>query len=635
MTNKDLWPLAFLLSLIFAQLSPVLLTANIYFWGDMTYYFHGWRVLMTDMLQRGQFPSWNPYNYMGAPFHGAFHPGTLAPSTIPFYGWTFPLAYKVQLLGHHLLCAFFGYLCARRLGRFPAVLAAALFSLNGFMIGGVETPSWTATINWWPALLLFSGRPLPLGLALAASLAAGHPPLWAGMVGATIVLFFLWKRPHQFFLSWAAALALALGLCAGMLIPGLEMISRSTRRLGIAIEERTAVSLKSAELPGFISPALIREFESGRKYPMGKTYYIGLGAALLALLGFRSLKRRLALGLGLYLAASLLLLLGNENPISRFIWTTCPPLHYLRSPAHYAFLPLAALILPAALALRGKKWAPWACLLCGLELLFYGRGLLPTVPQRYFSDAGPLVERLQTEPARHRYAASPLAARLLQGSGNTRQEQYFDLKHRLYGAGNIPYHLCAATGLGEPLLLAGPFSVMDFLFQLPGADKAMPYLPWIDAKYLLTKDPPSGLKSEKNLWYLTAVSSPARAWFIPDREAPYLQQNFAQITRIQNARPLAYQHLREDRFNVRGEVPSPGWIFVSDAFYPGWRAYRGSRPQEIRPAFGAFMAVYAPAGPIQLDFLYQPLSIMIGIWISLACFLGLAAFAGSKLREIT
>lgn len=614
MSKKDVLPLTLLFSLILIQFSPVLFTGKIFFWGDMTYFFHAWHALPSEMLRRGQFPSWNPYSYMGMPLHGAFQTGTFTPATLPFYIWSFPRAYKLHLLGHLGLCAFLAYCCARRLGRSPAILAAALFSLNGFMISRVDSFNWTATTAWWPALFLFSGRPLLLALALAVSLAAGHPPLWAGMVAATLLLLLLKSRSREIWKSWAAALPLSLLLSACVLGPGLELIAHSNRQQGITLEERTAISLKPAALAGFISPVLSAD---------PKAYYIGASAALLALLGLLSMGRA-AMAPVLYLSLTLLLLLGNNNSLSGFIWKIFPPLHYLRSPAHYAFLPLAAFIPLAARTLRGKKWAAWACLACGLELLFYGRGLLPTVPQRYFSDAGPLVERLRAGLGGHRYAASPLAALLLQGYGKTDQERYFDLKHRLYGLGNVPYHLHAATGLGEAMLLAGPYSVMDFLFSLPGPAQALPYLPWIDAKLLLTKDPPPGLKSEKILWSLTEAAKPSRAWLVADKEAISLHGEFSEILKIQNALPLAYQQLREDRFGVRGEAKNPGWAFVSNAFYPGWLVYQSDALKEIRPAAKTFMAVRIEPGQIHLDFVYKPLSIPLGIWISLAALAGLS-----------
>ena len=59
------------------------------------------------------------------------------------------------------------------------------------------------------------------------------------------------------------------------------------------------------------------------------------------------------------------------------------------------------------------------CLAVAFELLAYGHGIQPTVPDQYFTDAGPAARFLQKELGGHRYALSPQAALLSRQTSQT------------------------------------------------------------------------------------------------------------------------------------------------------------------------------------------------------------------------
>jgi hypothetical protein len=56
----------------------------------------------------------------------------------------------------------------------------------------------------------------------------------------------------------------------------------------------------------------------------------------------------------------------------------------------------------------------------------------------------------------------------------------------------------------------------------------------------------------------------------------------------------------------RVETPTNGYLFVSDAFYPGWQAEIDGQPTLIYRANLAFRAVYVPAGEHTIIFRFQP-----------------------------
>jgi hypothetical protein len=70
--------------------------------------------------------------------------------------------------------------------------------------------------------------------------------------------------------------------------------------------------------------------------------------------------------------------------------------------------------------------------------------------------------------------------------------------------------------------------------------------------------------------------------------------------------------------DLQANLPRPGWLVLSDAYYPGWQAEVDGRPAEILPADVAFRAVRLEAGSHHVSFRYRPASAARGLALSLA-----------------
>ncbi|MBI4375521.1 MAG: hypothetical protein HY549_03635 [Elusimicrobia bacterium] len=621
MNKRDAIP-AIILLVSWVLLHSSLWTKGVYFLGDLTVLFHPLHAYAGELLQRGQFPLWNPYSHLGYPFHAMLQSGVLAPGSMPFHLFPFPTAFKLHLFFHHSLGTLWAFLWLRRLGRYPAALGAALFSLSGFLAANVTQINWTATLCWWPAFMLFRRNPLPLGLCLALAFFSGYPPILAP---AALIAFLSGSWTMRSLRRWLLASLIAAAVAAALLLPAFEFFAQSTRQSGLGLSDRLIPAVEPWQLAGLIRP-LGEAFGSGEglKYPRQSCYYVGLCVLLLAAQGLRRLDARKALSTCLLLAVSALILLGPHTSVSLWLWQHFPPLRYVRSPAHFAFLPLLALAALAALGITGRKWARWALLAMSLELLVYGRGMHPTVSESYYSDGGELARFLQRDAGGHRFAVSPRAAHWLRGQGADLQGRYRDFKHRLYGQSQLPYHISTVGGLGEALLLKGSYAVKDFLFSLKSPEAAKNYLPWLDGKFLATFSPPDRRMPWRTvLWPLIEIETPARAWFIPEGSTRALTGEFSRAAEISGAVPLDYESSREDRFRLLGYASGPGAAFVSNAFYPGWRVYKEREQLFPRRALGAFMALPVSPGPLRLDFVYRPLSFRLGVWITLGGLFGL------------
>lgn len=84
-----------------------------------------------------------------------------------------------------------------------------------------------------------------------------------------------------------------------------------------------------------------------------------------------------------------------------------------------------------------------------------------------------------------------------------------------------------------------------------------------------------------------------------------------------------YLEYRESESTLTVKTERAGLLFVSDTFYPGWRAYLDKRETEIFRADFAFRAVSVPEGTHTVRFVYKPDSFYNGLKISFVSFLGL------------
>jgi hypothetical protein len=88
-----------------------------------------------------------------------------------------------------------------------------------------------------------------------------------------------------------------------------------------------------------------------------------------------------------------------------------------------------------------------------------------------------------------------------------------------------------------------------------------------------------------------------------------------------------------DGLEIEVDSPAPGYLVLSDPFYPGWRAEVDGQPAEILRANYAFRAVAVPAGAHRLTMAFRPASWYTGLAISLVTGLILLALAGAVLAR--
>jgi uncharacterized membrane protein YfhO len=63
---------------------------------------------------------------------------------------------------------------------------------------------------------------------------------------------------------------------------------------------------------------------------------------------------------------------------------------------------------------------------------------------------------------------------------------------------------------------------------------------------------------------------------------------------------------------------APGYLVLTDTWFPGWQATVDGAEQPIRRANHALRAVAVPAGRHTVEFRYAPASVRLGLGISLS-----------------
>lgn len=80
-----------------------------------------------------------------------------------------------------------------------------------------------------------------------------------------------------------------------------------------------------------------------------------------------------------------------------------------------------------------------------------------------------------------------------------------------------------------------------------------------------------------------------------------------------------------NRITVDAGMEDAGFLVLSEIWYPGWKAFDNSRETKVYRANYMFRAVYLDKGEHEIEFVFDPLSYKVGLWISLITLFSLGA----------
>ena len=637
-----------------------------------------------------QIPLWNPYILAGTPFaanplSGLWYPPLWLAAFFPV-----PLTFNLLLILHGAWAGFGAYRLAREEGlSLPAGLAAGLvFAGMPKLVAHVAAGhvSLVMAVAWTGWLLVFAGR-AAVGRRARDAAAAGlilgtiilADPRWALPAAVLGVAYCLWRGGRTlltrrgFGIAWIGAL-FALGLSAALTLPLIEFVRLSSRSTLLA-EASLAFSLPPSYLLGLIlpQPGISAEF----------TVYFGLAALALALAGLTVRRGRMFWAFALI--AAVLMALGSYAPFYPALVRLIPGLNLLRVPSRFM---LAAGFALAMLSARGvealsREWPTQilkpmrlvtvSMLTAGsviivaqftlhLPALLLRAGVMGTlvgavialraIPglQRAWPMAAALVlvafdlalydaTLLEVRPAatvtaRGEAAAVELArdASLFRVySPSYSLPQPAATLHRIQLADGVDplqlestvVRLLAAAGItndGYSVTLP-PFASGDPSRDNAGALPSASLLGQLNVAYVLSEFPiaveglrPAGRPDESYL-YINEERLP-RAWVAASVD------RWEEPLETRQARVLRYT---ANTVEIRAE--GPGLLVVSEAAYPGWRAMVDDREAPLHAAGGWMRAVSLEAGIHTVRLTFAPLSLWVGLGISLV---SLLVYAGVR-----
>jgi Bacterial membrane protein YfhO len=130
-------------------------------------------------------------------------------------------------------------------------------------------------------------------------------------------------------------------------------------------------------------------------------------------------------------------------------------------------------------------------------------------------------------------------------------------------------------------------------------------------RYVATSPlPPADMQAEHDF--------AARAWLTVDEYPPHEIANGPGTLRIRRE--------RVGTLDVEAVMENDGWVVVSEAAWPGWRAYVDDKRTRVHYANHAFLGVFVPKGTHRLRLVYQPEAFTRGRNITLMTIAGLIAY---------
>jgi len=131
----------------------------------------------------------------------------------------------------------------------------------------------------------------------------------------------------------------------------------------------------------------------------------------------------------------------------------------------------------------------------------------------------------------------------------------------------------------------------------------------------------------------TALAALADPGFDPAREVILAEMEGGELTSENGearskGEAVFVQAYEPERVVVSATLAEPGYLVLSDTYYPGWKAWLDGEPVPILRANLIFRALALPAGEHVVEFRFEPLSLRRGLVISLTALIMVMAGLG-------
>lgn len=341
---------------------------------DALVYFLPYRYHISEAIQNGYFPWWNPYLYTGLPLHSDIQSGVWNPVVMFISLYT---RYNLAVLQWELLF----YLFIAALGMFKlvkefnnstvtAVIAATAYLCCGFMTDSGSIIPWVTSAAYLPFVFLYFYRllnnpvlktALKLSLALSLLLTAGYPSFFIYCLYILLIGFIVWLVSHYkkrsvkplFLFSGITVLVFIL-IVSPAVLSWWDFFDYYERGSGTSLDR-----IQTNAFPPFSSLSYLLPSAVSKSHPLLQTDLTARNAStgififlffLLALAGKLKPVYKFISVLTLF---SFLFSLGDATPIREWCHRFLPFMDTFRHPASIRVFTSISIILIAAPALNG------------------------------------------------------------------------------------------------------------------------------------------------------------------------------------------------------------------------------------------------------------------------------------------
>jgi hypothetical protein len=307
-----------------------------------------------ECFWRGELPLWNPYNDCGTPFLAQWNTMCLYPPALVYL--LLPLRWSLGFFG--LLHLWFGglgmYFLAHRwtCNALAASVAGVVFAFNGLSLNLLMWPSHIATFSWMPWVVLAvelawreGGRKVLLAAGAGAmQLLAGGPETilftWLLSLGLWGLEFARPRGRVPMALRLGVVVVLAAALSAAQLLPFFDLAGHSQRELGFS---DASWAMPASGWANFLVPMAFGRIWAENMFAQAgqywtSSYYLGIGALLLALLAVWTVRDRrvwLLLGAGI---AAFFCALGDHTFVYPLLRRLIPQLTLITYPVKFVIV---------------------------------------------------------------------------------------------------------------------------------------------------------------------------------------------------------------------------------------------------------------------------------------------------------
>lgn len=674
MLNKPPYLLAFLVYL----LSQLLLFHGVVFDG-MTFishdiarfYYPMWQYGVTQM-RSGHIPFWNPYSVFGSPFFANVQTCVFYPLTAVFYLGDFIRCFNIYILLHLTMASFFTFCWMRDIhaSERAALLSGFAFGLSGYLMSTLHLTISLCSTAYFPLALLAFRRALQ-----------GNRFFWKGIAATVFLLQFLAGDPAILFISifvcggfavyktfeefilikkWKEEylrtffliLLLFLGLSAFQLLSFAEFVSRS-HRIELGNDVLMKWSFPYIYLLNIVIPCdFLDNFHilDNSNQEWLQNAYCGLSVIFCAALVVMAKKRSREASLFILLALlGVGLSLGQNSIFYPLLHETIPFFKFVRYPQRFFFLSSFAVACLAGLgfdSLRSRSKSFFMVLLfLVLADLGINNGVEPLLGSRDLAAPSRNILKAVNDPGFFRVMGSTQIMEGMSSAAPNWGIQIAEYKDKFYPNLTLLFGLYDVLGY-DSLYLKDSMTVVR-LFANAGTATQKKLLDLLNVKYLsrtgkiddahvemIQKTSAAYLYRNKGVlprayWVGEArmekreniLSKMSEAGYDPEKTI-FIEETAGKIERtgLQSGyerNEVSILRYEPNFVEMKAEAANPSWLYFSDTYYPGWKAWVDDKLVKVYRANYAFRSLFVPPGSHRIVWRYVPRFFAVGLALSL------------------